>query len=104
MRLGKMFALVACLSMPYGKGYVNWTWPVLTPACLDTEYSRMSHVNVKNRKNLMLISLSVKNGGSVCLKRTGGIPSVTDTKFLLRTMPELVPAMKRKYGNVSQWI
>jgi hypothetical protein len=47
-----MSALVACLSMPYGKGYVTWTWPVLTPAFLDTEYSRKSQNNVKNGKNI----------------------------------------------------
>jgi len=36
----------------------------------------------KRKKYLMLICTSVKNGGSICLKRAGGIPSVTCAKFI----------------------
>src|ERR1035437_1803229 len=49
MRLGKRSASLACLSMPSGKGYAFWTWPVLTLAFLDTEYFRKMRGNVKNR-------------------------------------------------------
>jgi hypothetical protein len=40
MHLGNSSASLACLSMPSGKGYAFWTWPVLTLAYLDTESSQ----------------------------------------------------------------
>ena len=82
MRLGNRSASLACLSLPYGKGYVFWTWPVLTPACLDTEYFRKSQDNVKNRTKFDTDFPIGQEREGICLKKDGGIPSVTGANFL----------------------
>lgn len=67
MRLGNMSASRASLSMPSGKGYAFWTWPVLTLAFLDTEYFQMMLENVKNRIKFVTDFSIGQEWESICL-------------------------------------